>query len=787
MRSICEQFICILLGEQTDSNVRAFTNLNMQIFYAQEKNNLLHQRGILARIKNQTDDLAVLSRYAHSINELNIANRRALKVIGDLGELKHLLKKKIGLIKHRDELSQQSKSQNIISDEDFLKHQQYTNELLANTSHQTDTILLSQREVATYQQTLTIALNRALAEHKGLPGLSAQAWQLLGLQLEQMASLTVQSMRTLWSQARQSLMVLSTLQISILAFTAFAWMAFWLWIKDKVTSKAFHLEENDKTFSRHFLFVCFELLKRNLKALMFFLGFTTIMLFSGTPISVFQPIFFVLVIWITVKFIIGFTRLLLVESVRESFGRDVKLYKRLKLTLIGIALFVILTALTQQLPVSYEVEDLFNRLLLLFTLVLSLLLLKAHDLVPRLAAPYLTDRPKYISRLIAILNIVVPLLILTNAVIGIFGYVNLAWTIAKYEGVFVLVFAAYVVLRGLLIELMSFVASYIIGNVRNGWLWSEAILKPIDKVLRIALFVVSWFVLFVLYDWGRESLAVKKLYVFSRSGLFNFAGTQITPLNIIQLYIIISVFYWATKWIREFSFRWLFNRARDLGLRNSLSIFTQYAVVILGIIVTFKVVGIKLSGLAVVLGGLAVGVGFGLREFANNFVSGILLLIERPIKTGDIVTIGGYEGVVKNIGMRSVTVMTWDNMAVVVPNSEIFSKVFTNWTHQDSIIRAVVRIKIHRHDDPHLVQSIIYKILHDLDEIVPSPEPQVFFKEIDEGLLEFEVRYFINLAGDVSRPAARSKVLFAIFERFKAFGIHAPYPQQDIQLTKLPD
>jgi len=337
-----------------------------------------------------------------------------------------------------------------------------------------------------------------------------------------------------------------------------------------------------------------------------------------------------------------------------------------------------------------------------------------------------------------------------------------------------------------MIELMAFVAQLFIKNVRNGWLWSEAFLKPVDKVLRILFFISAWFVLFALYGWGWDSNAVKNLHIFINKGLFKFAGTSITPINIIELYIIIAVFYWATKWVREFSFRWLFSRARDLGLRNSLSIFSQYAVVIFGIVVTFKVLGVKLSGLAVVLGGLAVGVGFGLREFANNFVSGVLLLLERPIKAGDFVTIGGYEGEVINIGMRSVTVMTWDNMAVVVPNSEIFSKVFTNWTHQDSIIRTVVRIKIHRHDDPHFVQSIISKVLEDLEEVVASPESQVFFKEIDDSLLEFEVRYFINLEKGTSRPAARSSVLFGIYEQFKAHGIHAPYPQQGIQLTKLP-
>jgi potassium-dependent mechanosensitive channel len=256
---------------------------------------------------------------------------------------------------------------------------------------------------------------------------------------------------------------------------------------------------------------------------------------------------------------------------------------------------------------------------------------------------------------------------------------------------------------------------------------------------------------------------------------------------LIVLAIMVLVLIWIARWTPEFAYRWLFAKTKDIGIRNSLSVFTQYTVLALGLFVALKIVGIDISGLKFVFGGLAIGIGFGLRDLANNFVSGILLLIERPLRKGDMVTIGNHEGEVTHIGMRSVTVKTWDNTEVLVPNSETFNKPFTNWTHQDSIIRTVVKIKINWSDEPKHVQEIIQQVLKEIPAIVSFPEPEVFLKEIEEALLEFEIRYFINLQFNSSRPEIRSKVLFAVWERFKQYGIHPPHPQHDVYLKKADD
>jgi potassium efflux system protein len=160
-----------------------------------------------------------------------------------------------------------------------------------------------------------------------------------------------------------------------------------------------------------------------------------------------------------------------------------------------------------------------------------------------------------------------------------------------------------------------------------------------------------------------------------------------------------------------------------------------------------------------------------------------MLLIERPVREGDLITLGNYEGRVAHIGIRSMRVSSWDNMEVLIPNAETFNKPFTNWTHQDSIVRTVIPIKVSRADDPSMIQQLILDVLAIIPEIVAEPAPQVFLKQIDEALIEFEARYFINVQL-FTRFEIRSKVLFAITAQFKAAGVKAPIPPISIEIKE---
>ncbi|WP_171910037.1 mechanosensitive ion channel family protein, partial [Rickettsiella grylli] len=159
-----------------------------------------------------------------------------------------------------------------------------------------------------------------------------------------------------------------------------------------------------------------------------------------------------------------------------------------------------------------------------------------------------------------------------------------------------------------------------------------------------------------------------------------------------------------------------------------------------------NILGLNWGNISVILGLFSLGVGLGLRDLFNNFFTGIFLLLERPVKVGDWVTVGNYDGQVSHIGARSITVTTDDRQELLVPNADIFSKNFINWTHRDSVVRgALVTIKTNRKDNPQRIKDIILEVLATIPKILTNPKPEVYFKEIDKVLLEFKVEYYVDL------------------------------------------
>ncbi len=499
--------------------------------------------------------------------------------------------------------------------------------------------------------------------------------------------------------------------------------------------------------------------------------------------SNYQLLFKLIAVWFTFKIIILIARLVLLERITDSSGKDVKLYYRLKWLLLFGGWTTALMTLSHSLPLSILLQDIFNRLFMLFILTVSLVIWKSKDVIPYLLRPLLKSQKRYVIHAISLLVILVPITLFTTAVIGLLGFINLAWSMSQYQAYALLVLVGYILARGLLFDALELFSELMISSLRNGWLWIEVFLKPLDKILRILLLVASILVLFQLFGWHSDSLVMVNLGKFAQYTIVNIPGIHITVTSTIGFCILLAVFVWASKWTREFCYRWLYKNAKDAGIRNSLSVFSQYAIVLLGGFVSLHVLGFDFSGMSMIIGGLAVGMGFGLRDFASNVVGGLMLLVERPVREGDLVTVGEHEGRVSHIGIRSMRVSSWDNMEVLIPNAETFNKPFTNWTHQDGIVRTVIPIKVSRSDDPAMVQQLIQDILATTPEIVGDPPAQVFLKKIDEALLEFEVRYFINVQIH-TRIEVQSKVLFAIMTQFKTANIKPPIEPISIEIKE---
>lgn len=504
------------------------------------------------------------------------------------------------------------------------------------------------------------------------------------------------------------------------------------------------------------------------------------------PFSSYQLLINLLLVWLVFRSLVLLARQTLLDRVSDVSGNDVTLYYRLKHLLQAGGWSMALMVFSHQLPLSSLLQDFFNRLFMLFLLALAIVLWNSKDIIPYLLRPILKSKKRYVRTAVRVLILLVPITLFTTAIIGLIGYINLAWQMSRYQAYILMVITGYVLIRGLFIDLLELISEWMISNLRNGWLWIEVFLKPIDKILRISLILLSVLLLFQILGWHSDSWVVKRLYQVALYPIVNFSGIHITLLSTIEFIILLFIFIWAAKWTREFCYRWLYSNARDAGIRNSLSVFTQYAVILIGGFITLRVLGLDFSGMSMILGGLAVGMGFGLRDFASNIIGGIMLLIERPVREGDLITLGEYEGRVAHIGIRSMRVSSWDNMEVLIPNAETFNKPFTNWTHQDYVVRTVLPIKVAREDDLLTVQRLILDVLNIMPEILDEPPPQVFLKQIDEALIEFEVRYFINVEKH-TRFEVRSKVLFAISAQFKAAGIKPPIPPFSVEVKEYDD
>jgi small-conductance mechanosensitive channel len=218
----------------------------------------------------------------------------------------------------------------------------------------------------------------------------------------------------------------------------------------------------------------------------------------------------------------------------------------------------------------------------------------------------------------------------------------------------------------------------------------------------------------------------------------------------------------------------------DAGVQNSITMAANYAGIILATVIGISALGIDLSNLAIIAGALSVGIGFGLREVVNNFVSGLLLLIERPVKVGDWIVVGQHEGTVKRIAVRSTEIETFDRAEVIVPNSELITGSVVNWTHRSQTIRISLSVGVAYGTDPRQVHDILKKLPEEFDEVLTYPAPQVLFRDFGDSSLDFQLRFYLrNADGFFSVP---SRMRFRLVELFDEAGISIPFPQRDIHI-----
>lgn len=488
-------------------------------------------------------------------------------------------------------------------------------------------------------------------------------------------------------------------------------------------------------------------------------------------------------VWVGIKLPISLAWLLLASPRLPEEQWQMPLYRQLFWTLISGGALAALVILAHLSDLPDTVVSVFDRLFMLYWFWAFIPLGRIRRLIMgRLDAAY-GDRLWLTALRFG--SLLLQLSLLGAAVLGLLGYPRLAWLVAGRLLIFMTVLISGLLLRNLLNDLAVALKNYAVTHSGYGLLWSQDVIAPLHRIMNLLLLLGAGRALFWAYGWTGESTAIKSLRAFLEQPLFTVGSAEITLWRIALTTIILLVVIWLGQWSRAVTYRWLFSRIGDLGVRHSLSVFTQYTVVLIGLLVLLRIIGIDLTTLAVFAGAVGVGLGLGLKDLANNFVSGLFLLIERPLRSGDIVKIGAHEGEVSSIGMRSLTLRTFDNQMVIIPNSAVTNDAFTNWTHQDQILRTMLVIGISYDSDPHTAKTLIERAVREHEAVLEEPASSVLLWEFADSSINFRVYYFVDI-GQHSGLKTRDQILFAIWDRFKAADIRIPYPQRDLYIKAWP-
>lgn len=265
--------------------------------------------------------------------------------------------------------------------------------------------------------------------------------------------------------------------------------------------------------------------------------------------------------------------------------------------------------------------------------------------------------------------------------------------------------------------------------------------------------------------------------------LFELNRTPITLSSIIFFCLILLVFLFFSRVFQRSILKRLLSRTSlDVGTRFTFTRLTHYAIMVTGAIVAFQFVGVNLSGLAVIFGLLSVGIGFGLQNVTSNFVAGLILLFERPIKIGDRVTIGGTVGDVVEINMRSTTIRTLNNIAIIVPNSEFISSRVVNWSHGDSTVRLDLPVGVSYGSDLDLVVRVLCEVAEENGKVLKEPAPEVFFAGFGDSSWNLELRLWLADLGHYYK--IQTEINSAIVRKFRVYDIEIPFPQRDVRLRR---
>ncbi len=264
--------------------------------------------------------------------------------------------------------------------------------------------------------------------------------------------------------------------------------------------------------------------------------------------------------------------------------------------------------------------------------------------------------------------------------------------------------------------------------------------------------------------------------------LVSLGGARVSAGGLLQVAVALVIVFLVGRALRRaLAQRLLPHLHLESGLAYAISNIAFYLFVTIGWLVVIQASGVNLTSLTVLVGALGVGIGFGLQEVASNFISGLILLLERPIEVGDHIQVGQLDGQVTRINIRATEILTNDSIAVIVPNKDFVTLQVVNWSRGGDSIRVHVPIGVAYGTDPRRVEAALLGAVATVPEVLKDPAPEVRLVDFGDSSIDFEVLAWTRELLQ-RRPALVSKVNFAVYDAFTRQGIEIPFPQRDIHL-----
>jgi potassium-dependent mechanosensitive channel len=307
------------------------------------------------------------------------------------------------------------------------------------------------------------------------------------------------------------------------------------------------------------------------------------------------------------------------------------------------------------------------------------------------------------------------------------------------------------------------------------------LMERLLKLFQLVLVVLA--VLHVLDIWELTPSPAETWQSVAGVG-FTVAGIEITLGRVLAAGLLVYFAVLLSWIVRTFTRSEVYPRWQlERGVGDSINALVHYFMITVGVLIGLGALGVELQNFAIIAGALGVGIGFGLQNIVNNFVSGLILLFERPVRVGDTIVIASELGTIQKIGLRSTTVVTFDKAEVIVPNGDLVSEKVTNWTLTDPVARLILPVGVAYGTNVSRVLEILSEVAASHPDVLDEPAPQALFMSFGDSALDFELRVWVQ---DLRlRLLVRSSILAEIDRLFRESGIEIPFPQRDLHLRSI--